>query len=171
MLAILNFIQQVLSTPAIFVGLLALLGLLLQKETAQKCISGTIKTILGFIVLNAGAAVVQQSIIPFGDLFMAAFGVEGVVPNNEAIVSLGLTDFAVQTASIFALGMVFNIILARFSKLKYIFLTGHHALYMSCLVAIIMSLSGMTGIQLIVSGALLMGLLMGIFPALMQPTI
>ena len=171
MFAILNFIQQVLSTPAIFVGLLALLGLLLQKETPQKCISGTIKTILGFIVLNAGAAVVQQSIIPFGDLFMAAFGVEGVVPNNEAIVSMGLTEFAVETASIFALGMVFNIVLARFSKLKFIFLTGHHALYMSCLVAIIMSLAGMTGLQLIVSGALLMGLLMSIFPALMQPTI
>ena len=171
MFAVLSFIQQVLSTPAIFVGLLALLGLLLQKEKPQKCVTGTIKTILGFIVLNAGAAVVQQSIVPFGDLFMTAFGVEGVVPNNEAIVSLGLTDFAVQTASIFALGMVFNIVLARFSGLKYIFLTGHHALYMSCLVAIIMSLAGMSGIQLIISGALLMGLIMAIFPALMQPTI
>ena len=31
-MAVLNFIQQVLSTPAIFVGLLALLGLALQKK-------------------------------------------------------------------------------------------------------------------------------------------
>lgn len=45
---------------------------------------------------------VQDAIIPFGDLFRIAFGVEGVVPNNEAITFLGLTDFAVQTASIFA---------------------------------------------------------------------
>ena len=49
MLGILNFIQQILSTPAIFVGLIALLGLLLQKKDAQTCIKGTIKTILGFI--------------------------------------------------------------------------------------------------------------------------
>ena len=171
MFAVLNFIQQVLSTPAIFVGLLALLGLLLQKTDAQTCIKGTIKTILGFIVLNSGADVVQAAIIPFGELFQIAFGVEGVVPNNEAITSLGLSEFAVQTASIFALGMVFNIILARFSKLKYIFLTGHHALYMSCLVAILMSIAGLEGVQLIVTGAMLMGLVMGIFPALMQPTI
>ena len=34
-MAVLNFIQQVLSTPAIFVGLLALLGLALQKKDAQ----------------------------------------------------------------------------------------------------------------------------------------
>lgn len=171
MLGILNFIQQVLSTPAIFVGLIALLGLLLQKKDVQTCISGTVKTILGFIVLNAGADVVQQSIIPFGELFQMAFGVEGVVPNNEAITSLALSQFAVQTASIFALGMVFNIILARFSKLKYIFLTGHHALYMSCMIAVILSISNMQGMQLIVTGALLLGFVMSIFPALMQPTI
>ena len=115
-MAVLNFIQQVLSTPAIFVGLLALLGLALQKKDAQTMIKGTIKTNLGFIVLNAGASVVQQAIIPFGDLFQLAFGVHGVVPNNEAITSLGLTEYAVQTASIFALGMCANIVLARFSK-------------------------------------------------------
>ena len=171
MIGILQFIQQVLSTPAIFVGLIALLGLLLQRKDPQTCITGTIKTILGFIVLNAGADVVQASIIPFGNLFQAAFHVEGVVPNNEAITSLALNDFAVQTASIFALGMCANIILARFSKLKYIFLTGHHALYMSCLISIIMSISGLTGIKLILTGALLLGLLMAAFPALMQPTI
>ena len=142
-MAVLNFIQQVLSTPAIFVGLLALLGLALQKKDAQTMIKGTIKTILGFIVLNAGASVVQQAIIPFGDLFQLAFGVHGVVP---------------------------NIVLARFSKWKYIFLTGHHALYMSCLIAIILNIAGFEGWMLIVGGALLLGFVMALFPALMQPT-
>ncbi len=171
MLGILQFIQQVLSTPAIFVGLIALLGLLLQRQDVQTCVKGTIKTILGFIVLNAGAGVVQDSIIPFGDLFQAAFHVEGVVPNNEAVTSLALNSYAVQTASIFALGMCANILLARFSRLKYIFLTGHHALYMSCLISILMTISGLTGFKLILAGALLLGLVMTIFPAIMQPTI
>ena len=171
MLGILSFIQQVLSTPAIFVGLIALLGLALQKKDAQTMVKGTIKTILGFLVLNAGSTVVQDAIIPFGDLFTLAFGIEGVVPNNEAIVSLGLDQFAVQTASIFALGMVANIILARFSGMKYIFLTGHHALYMACLIAITLSIAGLTGTPLIIGGALLLGFIMAAFPALMQPTI
>ncbi len=168
---VLNVIQQVLSTPAIFVGLIAMLGLLLQKKDLQSIIKGTIKTILGFIVLNAGAAVVQDAIIPFGDLFQLAFGVHGVVPNNEAITSLGLNELAVETSAIFALGMCANIVLARFSKWKYIFLTGHHALYMSCLVAIILSIAGLDGWQLIVGGALLLGFVMAFFPAMMQPTI
>lgn len=166
-----NFIQQVLSTPAIFVGLIAMLGLLLQKKDLQSIIKGTIKTILGFIVLNAGAGVVQDAIIPFGDLFQLAFGVHGVVPNNEAITSLGLNELAVETSSIFALGMCANIIMARFSKWKYIFLTGHHALYMSCLIAIILSIAGLGGWQLILGGAMLLEFVMTMFPALMQPTI
>ena len=101
MIGILQFIQQVLSTPAIFVGLIALLGLLLQRKDPQTCITGTIKTILGFIVLNAGADVVQESIIPFGNLFQAAFHVEGVVPNNEAITSLALTGVPLPSALVF----------------------------------------------------------------------
>lgn len=167
---VLNLIQQVLSTPAIFVGLIAMLGLLLQKKDLQSVIKGTIKTILGFIVLNAGASVVQDAILPFGDLFQLAFGVHGVVPNNEAITSFGLDELAVETSAIFALGMCANIVMARFSKWKYIFLTGHHALYMSCLIAIILSIAGLGGGQLIISGALLLGFVMAMFPALMQST-
>ncbi len=67
--------------------------------------------------------------------------------------------------------MCANIVLARFSKWKYIFLTGHHALYMSCLIAIIFSIGGLSGWKLIAAGALLLGFLMAMFPAIMQPTI
>ncbi len=167
---VLSFIQSILSTPAIFVGLIAMVGLLLQKSDVQTTITGTIKTILGFIVLSAGADVITGSLTPFGDLFQIAFGVNGVVPNNEAITSLGLTKYAVETASIFALGMCANIVMARFSKWKYIFLTGHHALYMSCLISIILSIAGLDGWKLIVGGALLLGTVMAFFPAIMQPS-
>ena len=104
---ILRYLQQILSTPAIFVGLIAMLGLILKKSDSQAIIKGTIKTILGFIVLGAGAGVVQQSIVPFGDLFQMAFDMHGVVPNNEAIVSMGLTEYAVQTSAVFALEVHF----------------------------------------------------------------
>ena len=59
-MAVLMFIQSIMSTPAIFVGLIAMLGLILQKSDLQTIIKGTIMTILGFIVLNAGAALVQE---------------------------------------------------------------------------------------------------------------
>lgn len=52
---ILLFFQEILSTPAILVGLMALIGLLLQKKSAPDVVRGTIKTIVGFLVLGAGA--------------------------------------------------------------------------------------------------------------------
>ncbi len=170
-MAVLMFIQSIMSTPAIFVGLIAMLGLILQKSDLQTIIKGTIMTILGFIVLNAGAALVQEAIVPFGNIFQTAFGMEGVIPNNEAVVSVGLNQFATETAAIFALGMVANIILARFSNMKFIFLTGHHALYMACLVTCILEIAGMQGVMLYVAGALLLGFVMAFFPWLMQPIV
>lgn len=167
----LAIIEQVLSTPAIFVGLIALVGLLLQKADHQTVIKGTIKTILGFVILNAGGTIVQQAIIPFGNLFQAAFHVQGVVPNNEAIVSLGMEQFGVETAAIFALGMVMNIVLARFSRLKYIYLSGHCTLYMACMFAIILHVAGLDGWKLILAGSLLIGLYMAVSPALIQKTV
>ncbi len=171
MLTVLDFLQQILSTPAILVGVVALIGLVAQKKPFEDVIKGTIKTILGFVVLSAGAGVLQGSLGYFGNFFNFAFNVSGVVPNNEAIVSLGLSKFAQSTAYIMALGMVANIIIARFSRLKYIFLTGHHTLYMACLLAVVLNVAGLSGWQLIVAGSLLLGLVMAFFPAIAQPTV
>jgi len=67
-------------------------------------------------------------------------------------------------------GMLANIIIARFSKLKYIFLTGHHTLYMAAMIAIVLTVGGLQGWQLILGGSLILGLVMALFPAIAQPT-
>lgn len=149
----LEFIINILSTPAILVGLMSLLGLALQRKPIEDIVKGTVKTIVGFLVLSAGASFLQSgSLNAFGDLFNYAFSMQGVVPNNEAIVSLALKDFATDTAYIMCLGMVFNIIMARFSRMHYIFLTGHHTLYMACMLAVILNVGGLTSWQLWLGG-------------------
>lgn len=168
--AILNVLQQILSTPSVLVGLIALIGLLAQKKPIEVVIKGTIKTILGFLVIGAGANVLVGALNYFGAMFNFGFGVNGVVPNNEAIVSLALNTYAQTTAYIMAFGMLANIILARFSRLKYIFLTGHHTLYMAALIAVVLTVGGLSGWQLILAGSALLGLTMAIFPAMAQKT-
>lgn len=168
---VLLIIQEILSTPAILVGLMALLGLALQKKPATDIVKGTIKTIVGFLVLSAGSAFVQSgSLTDFGVLFNYAFNVNGVVPNNEAIVTTALEQYANATAWIMMFGMLANIVIARFSRLNYIFLTGHHTLYMACMIAVVLSVGGLDGWMLILGGSLLLGLVMVIFPAMAQPT-
>ena len=167
----LDFIINILSTPAILVGLLALIGLALQKKPIEEITKGTAKTIVGFLVLTAGAGFLQSgSLNAFGDIFNYAFGMQGVIPNNEAIVSLGLKQFATDTAYIMCIGMIANIIMARFSRMNFIFLTGHHTLYMACMIAVILNVGCLTGFQLWFGGGLILGLMMVLAPAITQST-
>ena len=168
---VIDFIVNVLSTPAILVGLVALLGLVLQKKPIEELVKGTLKTIVGFLVLSAGASFLQSgSLLAFGEIFNYAFNMQGVVPNNEAVVSMALQDFGQATAIIMCLGMILNIVLARFSRMHYIFLTGHHTLYMAAMLAIILHIGGLDGWMLYISGACLLGLIMVLSPAYCQPT-
>jgi len=168
--SVLVFVQDVLSTPALLIGTMALIGLVAQGRPIEEVIKGTLKTILGFVIIGAGAGILVGALNYFGALFNFAFGVQGVVPNNEAIVSLALNEYAQATALIMAFGMVANILLARFSKWKYIFLTGHHTLYMAALIAVVLSVGGLEGWQLILAGSALLGFTMVFFPALAQKT-
>ncbi len=171
MMSVLKVLQELLSTPSILVGLMAMAGLFLQKKPVEDVVRGTIKTIVGFLVLSAGAAFLQSgSLNDFGTLFNFAFHVQGVVPNNEAIVTAGLVDYAAPTAVIMCFGMLANIVMARFSRWHYVFLTGHHTLYMACLIAVVLSVGGLAGVPLIIAGSLVLGLVMAMFPAIAQKT-
>ena len=170
-MAVLDFFVNILSTPAILVGLFALVGLALQKKPIEEIVMGTIKTIVGFLVLSAGAAYLQSgSLLAFGELFNYAFNMQGVVPNNEAVVSMALTQFGQASAIIMCIGMILNIVLARFSRMHYIFLTGHHTLYMACMLAVVLSIGGLEGWSLYIAGGCVLALIMVISPAYCQPT-
>ena len=169
MKAILDFIVDILKVPSVLVGVIALIGLIAQKKTTADVIKGTIKTILGFIVLSGGAGVLLGSLTPLGEIFQEAFHVQGVVPNNEAIVSAALGQYGTATALIMAFGMVANIAIARFTRLKFIFLTGHHTFYMACMIAVILVVAGFSGTLLVLVGSLTLGLIMAFFPYIAQP--
>lgn len=165
----LRLFMDILSQPAVLVALISLIGLMIQKKPASEVIKGTTKSFLGFIVISAGAGILVGSLEPFGKMFEEAFNVNGVVPNNEAIVAMALSEFGSNTALIMFFGMLANILIARFTSLKYIFLTGHHTLYMACMIAVILTVAGMEGAMLVIIGSLALGLIMGFFPALAQP--
>ncbi|MDX8342468.1 PTS ascorbate transporter subunit IIC [Rossellomorea sp. YZS02] len=161
--------KDILGTPAILVGLFALIGLLIQRKNTGDVVSGTLKTVMGFVILGAGANVLVQSLGQFSSMFNHAFEVDGVIPNNEAIVALAQESFGTETAMIMLFGMVVNIVIARFSPFKYIFLTGHHTMFMACMIAVILTTGGFTGVPLIVLGSIILGALMVLSPAMLQP--
>lgn len=167
---ILNLFVSIATQPAILVALIALLGLVLQKKKATDVVQGTIKTFVGFLVLIGGAGILNNSLTPFAKMFKFALNVQGVVPSNEAVVAIALVKYGSVTALIMLVGMIVNIALARFTRFKYIFLTGQAMLYVSCLTAVILVSAGLgSGWQTILLGGLFEGTLLTVTPALCQP--
>ena len=162
-------IHDVLGTPAILVGLFSMNGLLLQKKAVSEVISGTLKTIMGFVILTSGAAIVATTLTTFSQLFEYSFHIQGVVPNTDAMAALAQKNYGTATAMIMVLGMLFNIVLARITPLKYIFLTGHHTLYMAAMLAVILSVGGLSPFWVILVGAVILGIMMVVSPAILQP--
>ncbi len=167
----LDFILNILATPAMLVGIMALVGLVLQGKPIEDVVRGTVKTIVGFLVLSAGAGFLTGgSLNAFGDLFNYAFNMHGVVPNNEAVVALALKDFGLATSYIMVLGLILNVVLARFSKMNFIFLTGHHSLYMACMIAVVLSVGGLEGLPLYIAGGCLLAFVSAFSPWFLQST-
>lgn len=170
MQSILNLFVSIATQPAILVALIAMLGLILQHKPVTNVIQGTIKTFAGFLVLIGGAGILSGALTPFAKMFQFSLHVQGVVPSNEAVVALALVKYGSTTALIMLVGMIVNVLLARFTRFKYIFLTGQAMLYVSCLTAVVLASANIgNGWQTIILGGLFEGTLLTITPALTQP--
>ena len=66
------------------------------------------------------------------------------------------------------LGMALNLIMAKFGPFHYIFLTGHHTLYMASLLAVVLATTEMDQWKILIAGSLILGFLMAGIPAMIQ---
>jgi PTS system ascorbate-specific IIC component len=170
MQVVLNVITQLLSKASILVGIIALIGLLAQRKPLANVVSGTLKTIIGFIVLGGGAGIVIGAITPLGSLLQQGFGLQGALPVNEVFTALAQKNYGQQIAIVFALAFIVNLLIARFTPWKFVFLTGHHILFMATLTVGMLSLFlGGSPVVLIIVAALFTGFSMAFFPWLSAP--
>ena len=165
---VLTFLQNILSEPAFLMGLIAFVGLVALRTPSHKVLTGTLGPILGYLMLAAGATVIQQNLAPLATLIDQGFGITGVVPNNEAVTSVAQKILGVETMSILIVGLVLNILFARFTRFKYIFLTGHHSFFMACLLSAVLGAIGFKGMALVAVGGFILGAWSAISPAIGQ---
>lgn len=113
--SILDVFVQIMSKPAILVGLIAMVGLISLKKAVNVVISGTVKTILGFLILSGGANIVVTAISPLGTLMQQGFGLEGTLPVNEVFTARAQEVYGVQISLVFFFSFLVNLLLARFT--------------------------------------------------------
>lgn len=128
------FVFQILSNETIFLGLVALLGLLLQRKSFPKVIDGTVKTVIGLTILASGAGILINSLSPVVTKLNETLHVRGVLPTNDAVfgVVLRFNTIAKDTVITFLLAFFLHLLLVRLTpgkNFKNAYLTAHLMLY------------------------------------------
>ncbi|MFS0837218.1 PTS ascorbate transporter subunit IIC [Paenibacillus sp. UNC499MF] len=162
---------NIFGTPAILLGFIVLVGLLLQKKSTSQLVSGTFKAIIGFLVIGAGSDVIVKALNVFEPMWKEVFGLEagslGTFMGQDAFN--GKYGSAVTLAML--VGFLINVALARFTRFKFIYLTGHMMFWTSTIFAgvIVHAAGGIAIWKLVLMVAVVLGLYWTFQPALVQP--
>lgn len=164
--AVLNFIiSEIFGQGAIFLALIACIGLILQKKSFSEIVRGTVMTAVGFFVLSTGTGLITGNSI---DGISTAFNTVMPQAVPSTTVDIG-TEYGTEIGIVMIVAFAINVLVARFTKWKSIFLTGH-MLYWFPFVFIAAGVdAGLTGGKLIILAAIFTALYMIVSPNLMRP--
>ncbi len=126
--------QNVLSQPAIFIGLIVVVGYVLLKRKWYEVAAGFIKAVVGYQILQLGASSLKNTVQPLLTGIQQKWAIEAVVidPNfgltaaNSALESIGITtSFAMITLLVAFLWNILLVFFRKYTKVRTLFTTGH----------------------------------------------
>lgn len=156
---LLYIINNVLSQPIFIIGLVVILGMVAEKKTWDKILPSTIKAIIGFTMINVGGQTLGGALLPLQLMISKLFGVQA--PNMTDIGAAqaeSLASIGTEMALIFAIGFLINLLLARFTPLKFVHLSPHVSFFFAGMIAALLKFNTTLGfIPLVSVGALILG--------------
>src|SRR5699024_10036960 len=164
--------DNIFGEPAVLIGLIVLVGLLLQKKTANQIISGTFKAVIGFLIITLGADVISSALEVFEPLWAEVFNLESESFSNYMGQEAFNGKFGSAVALIMAIGFIINVLIARFSPFKYIYLTGHMMFWTTTIFAAdVVQIAGedVSFWGLVFFLSVIMGIYWALQPAVVQP--
>ena len=159
-------INNILRNPPILLGGVAMLGLCLQKKKIDDIIKGSLLAALGMFILQQGVGILVGAIVPVNQTIQTALG---------AVVEAGFNDqtFTTNYGGMIGIAMLFgfilHILIARFTPLKNIFLTGHFLWWIPFIFTAVGVENNFTGTKLIVFSAILSAIYWSVIPYLLKP--
>jgi PTS system ascorbate-specific IIC component len=173
---VLLFLIDLIKVPAVILGLIALVGLLVQRKNAGEVISGTFKTILGLLIMSIGIGALINALIPIQTMFetgIPAGGFTTFVTFDEGVIgavqSANIAELGAAIAWTMLFGYVIHLLMARVTRFKYIYLTGHMIWIHAGAFAILFHSFGLSLFWTVVLASIVDGVYMTLAPALAQP--
>lgn len=163
-------VTNIVGSAVVLLGFIILIGLVLQKKKWYDVLAGTMKTMIGFMIMGMGAGVIAGTLIASNDMLVERMGITGIYQFNEILVGYAMADFGKYVAPALFLAFLINVLLARITPLKNIFLTGHQMVFNAMCASILLVLQlGLEGLPVIIGAAIIAGLYQWLAPAMAQP--
>lgn len=168
-----NVITTVFKTIAgqieLVMGIVVLIGLLLQRKKPVDVVMGVVKAIVGVMILKQGSTLLQAAYKPVMEMLKVRFGVTGIITENYsgmAAINNSIPQLVAIVPTVMLIGFLINILLARFGPLKVVFLTAHTMLAFATLTVWMVNwFFGVEGTQLLIVCSLFCGVFWTVMPA------
>lgn len=158
--------NYILKNPPVLLGLIATLGLIIQGKSISDVIKGGLTAAFGMVILSAGVDMLVGAIAPINTAFSESL--------SSGAVTEGLNDASFTAAHggdvglAMFLGLIIHLLIARFTKIKTIFLTGHMIWWFPFIFVAAGVEGGLSGVSLIIFGAILSALYWSFMPWIMR---
>lgn len=125
--------NNVFNQVPLLIGIIALVGLLLQRKPVETVVGGAMRAVIGVVILTIGVDIFTGGLVSFQAIVASAVGLDP--PSSEST----LNDFLAGTGSavpmIIAVGFAIHLLIVRlFPAARYVYLTGHLMFWMSIVI-------------------------------------
>lgn len=126
---IINYLDMILREPSLFLGIVVLIGTLVQKKTATEIIAATFKTIVGMRLVQIGANLLVEASTPMLEMVLLRFNIQARIADpwtgvGESISLLEGNPLLSRISLIMAGAWLLHLLLSRLTRFKTVHLAA-----------------------------------------------
>lgn len=114
--------DYILKNPPVLLGLIAMIGLILQRKPFAEIIKGSISAAFGMVILTTGVNMLTATISAINTAVQTQLGVKVASGLSDVTFT---ADYGGTVGLAMFVGLIIHLLIARFTPVKTIFLTGH----------------------------------------------
>ncbi len=159
------FTADILQHASLFLGIVALCGMLLLRKSFSETLKGTFNTIIGVTILTIGTDFLIGSILDLNTAVREILDLPVSADDSGNILS----KFGTTIGASMLIAFSVNLLVARFTKIKHIFLTGHMLFWFSFIFVSAGLMAGLSGFGLLAFTSVFLSIYVIVSPWLLTP--